>query len=749
MFEFLFKYPSTVFAKGDFVFVSRWPVWILVLLVIAAAVGLAYPLWKRRGISTRVKPVGIWLLQTSTVALILWLLWHPAISVATLKPQQNIVAVVVDDSQSMAQQEGSQTRSQQAAAMLQNGLLNQLREKFQVRMYRMGAGLDRIDKVEQLTAKQPATRIGANLAQIVGEGTSLPIGAVVLMSDGSDNAGGLDLNSLTQIRRQHIPVHTVGFGRESMDRDVEIRDVQVPLRALPNARVQTTVQFVQHGYRGKRGKITVKDGAKVLQQQEVTFKDEGTQQTESLVFNAGPAGAHTLQVTLDPLPDEENAQNNSLTRIVTVDPAKPRILYIEGEPRWEFKFIRRAVEDDNAILLTTMLRTTQNKIYRQGIANPKELEDGFPAKVEELFGYQGLIIGGIEAGYFTPGQQELIKQFVDRRGGGVLFLAGRAGLSDGGLGKSGMADLLPVNLPDRKGTFVRDPATAELTSAGRDSLICRLEENPDRNAERWKKLPYLANYQDVGTPKPGAVLLANLVTGSRQTLPLLITQNYGRGHTALLATAGTWRWQMLQDLADKTHENFWNQLLRYLVTDTPDRIVLSSDKQVLHDDGHIHLQVDARDKTYLPAADAKIELHVMGPEGVSAVVPVQPSPTGEGVYVADWDAPKSGSYLVEAVAKRGEEEVGRDTLTFRRDDGVAESFHREQNRELLEKLSAQTGGKYFKPDESKKLMNEVTYSEAGLTVRETKDIWDMPVVFLAALLLRATEWLLRRKWGVV
>lgn len=208
-----------------------------------------------------------------------------------------------------------------------------------------------------------------------------------------------------------------------------------------------------------------------------------------------------------------------MTRLVTVENRKPRILYIEGEPKWEFKFIRRAMDEDRTIELTTILRTTQNKIYRQGIENPKELEEGFPAKVDELFQFQGIIIGGVEAAYFTTTQMELLKQFVDRRGGGVLFLAGRSGLSDGGWNRSAMAEVLPLNLPDKKGTFHRDPATVELTPAGQESLICRLEENPEKNAERWKKLPYLADYQESGTPKPGAVVLVDSIVSGKGSIP--------------------------------------------------------------------------------------------------------------------------------------------------------------------------------------------------------------------------------------
>jgi uncharacterized membrane protein len=396
-----------------------------------------------------------------------------------------------------------------------------------------------------------------------------------------------------------------------------------------------------------------------------------------------------------------------------------------------------------------MERTTENKILRQGIRDSSELEDGFPAKPEELFTYQGLIIGSVEASYFTPTQQQAIHDFVDRRGGGLLLIGGRSSFSDGGWQNSAMSDLIPIRLPDGRGTFHRDFSKVVLTGPGAQSVLCRLDENPANNARRWETIPAVANYQDVGEPKPGATTLLQVVTPSKRTQPLLITQNYGRGRTVAFATEGTWRWKMWLDHADKTHPTFWQQMFRHLVTDTPGQVQGSTPKSVLSDDNKVALRVEVRDKLYKPVVNAKVQARFMGPEGASATVELTPMPLEEGIYAGDWVAEKPGSYVAEIIAGREQEEIGRDVVTFRREDGVAENFHTSQNRELLEKLSEQTGGRYYKPAEASKLANEISYSEAGITTRETRDLWDMPVVFLLALGIRASEWLLRRKWGVV
>jgi uncharacterized membrane protein len=748
MFEFFFKYPAAAYAKGDLVLLGRWPVWLLIAAIAAAALVLAIPYWRQRIHAVRIKPVALWLLQTTLVALLLVVLWQPALSIATLRPQQNIVAVVVDDSKSMTVPEAGTTRLEQAVGTLKSGFIKDLEKKFQVRLYRAGASLDRIESPEGLQGAATATHLGDAMRQVVSEASSLPIGAVVLLSDGADNSGGIDLPTITEIRRQRIPVHTVGFGREALERDIELSDVQVPARVLADSRLSADVTLVSYGVATRRAKIVVRNGDKVLASRDVVLKADGVSQTEAVAFNAGNAGAKSLQISVEGLDGEENKANNTLSRLVSVDGTKPRILYIEGEPKWEFKFIRRAVEQDQGLKLATIIRTTQNKFLRQGVDSANDLLDGFPATVEELFSYQGLIIGGVEANYFTQAQQELIRQFVDRRGGGILFLGGRNGLADGGWDKSSMAELLPVVLPDRKDTFRRDPANASLTPAGRDSLLCRIDDNPDRNAERWKKLPYLQNYQDTGVAKPGAVTLAEMTVGNRK-MPLLVTQNYGRGRTALFATAGSWRWQMSQPVEDMSHEMFWQQLLRWVVAGTHGPVISSTTRSVYSDDVRVPMRVEVRDRNYLPVTDADVRAHVLGPDGAAEDLEMRPDPTVSGVYTLDWGAVKPGSYVIETVAKRGEQEVGRDVITFKREDGVAENFRIQQNRELLEKLASQTGGRYYKPDQLAKLSGEIAYSEAGISIRETRDLWNMPALFLIALVLRSAEWLLRRKWGII
>jgi hypothetical protein len=762
MFEHLFKYPAPVFTKGQIVFLSAWPVWLLAVLIVVFSASLAVLTYRR--ISDTVPKLRswrlwvLWMMQSAFVALLLLLLWQPAMTVAALNSKQNIIAVVVDTSSSMAiQDQGAKTREAAALDLLRNGLLAGIEKRFQVRLYRLGKGLSQVEAISNLQPVETATHINSGLKQFVEDTADLPIGAVLLLSDGGQNSvemgeAGVAMETLQALRNRRLPVHTIGFGQLELKHDLEIENVSVAPSAMIKSRLSAAISFVQHGYAGQTAKLTVRDGEKTISNKEIKLVPNGVLQTEPLYFTAGSvAGAKELRFAVEPLAGEENLKNNEVVRPLLVSDKKRRILYIEGEPRWEFKFVRRAEDEDTTVQLVSMLRTSENKVYRQGIANPGELADGFPVRPEDLFGYAGIIIGSVDADYFTPLQRELLREYVDRRGGGLLFLGGRRSLSDGGWGTSSTNELFPTFLPSGRSTFHRNSATVELTPEGADSPVTRLLDDPSKNIQRWKKLTYLADFQEAGSPKPGATVLAQMNAGKRK-LPLLITENYGHGRTAILATGGTWRWQMSEALGDPAHDLFWQQLLRWLIADTPSSVSASVSEHTLIDEGNLRLTAQVRDTQFQPAVNAHVTAHLIGPESTNAWIDLEPSQDTPGLYSATWSADKAGGYLAEIVAETVEkqkQEIGRDVLTFRREDGVAENFRTEQNRAFLQQLASQTGGQYWTPEATRDLPENISYSEAGISVRSTNELWNMPIVFLLLLGLSVGEWLLRRRWGVV
>lgn len=750
VFEFLFKYPLAAYRKGEFLFAAGWSGWLLAAACALAAGGLA---WHLRRAPHRLPSRAVWAvwsLQCLAVALVLALLWQPALAIQSLKNRQNAVAVLLDTSRSMSFGEAGVSRIARASGALAESVLPALAGKFQVRLFAFSGKPERIDSLapEALPGPGASTGIGESLLSVLRESTAVPLGAVLLVSDGADNTERFGRETMAEIRKFNIPVHAIGVGRERIAGDVELAAVGVSSKSLPRSRVSAQLTLRHDGEEDRQARVTVRDGAMVLASKSVTLRRGESVQREWIDFGAGEAGVRNLAFSVGAMPGEEIEGNNTRRRVLDVPRGRRRILYVEGEPRWQYKFMRRAVHRDASVQLVTMLRTSANKFYRQGVDSPEELEDGFPSTQEELFAYDALIIGSFESAFFSPKQQVAVREFVSRRGGSLLMLGGRNGLGAGGWQHSEIVDVLPAELAAGEGSFRRERAKAELAPQGRDALVCRLDGDAGRNAELWDEMPELADFQMLGSLKPAAVTLLSARFG-RDALPLLVRQNYGHGRAVIFATGGSWRWRMGLPSDDQRHDTFWRQLLRSLVAGTQGTVRLTSSRSNYADESRVQLRAEVRAKDYTYANNAQVTAVLTPEEGLPVTVGLRPSSTEPGVYEAEADAAGLGVYRVEAVAHLGDERLGADSLHVRREGGVAEYFHPERNAGLLSRLASQTGGRYWELDELDALPGEIRFSEAGITAREILDLWDMPALFLLLLALRGAEWMLRKRWGVV
>ena len=434
-------------------------------------------------------------------------------------------------------------------------------------------------------------------------------------------------------------------------------------------------------------------------------------------------------------------------RLVDVADESFRILYFEGEPRWEYKFLRRAIHNDEELQIVSLLRVSPNKFYRQGIATPEQLESGFPTSRSELFAYDALMIGSVEAASLSSEQQQIVRDFVSERGGSLLMLAGPNGLGNGGWGQTVVGDVLPTRLPpSTQSTFVRHKVAVALTAHGSDSQMLRLAAADDENLKAWSELPEIADYQRVGDIKPAAVVLLGVETDTG-TLPLLITQPFGRGHSYILASGGTWRWQMSMPVENQSHEIFWRQLLRTLVASAPKGIALAAtDKTGV---SGVALRAEFKEEDFTPMENIGVTAVVSHEDGTTLSVGLEPSQEEPGVYQASFEPDTSGTWYVEAVAERNNEPVSTARASLYHELGQAEHFNIRSNPNLLQRLSEATGGSSIALNDVDAIGDLLRYSSSGITEQEYRSIWDALVVFLLLLALKSGEWLLRRRWNTI
>ena len=771
MFEFLFKYSRETFARSEFLWASGWSQWLLVALIAVAALALGASLLRNRHDLPWLKLGVIGVLELALVATLLVMLWRPALLTQTLRAGENTVAVLLDTSASMSYGEGERSRLQLAVAALRDGTLPGLESQFEVELLGFAGQSFSLPSLDEVPVPGPRTDIGQALLGVERGASAGALAAIVLVSDGGDNSGELDPARLAEIASFGVPVHTLGVGREVLEEDLELEDVQIAPQSSAGATVSAQVS-IRHG-QGALAQLKVYDGDAILATESIQLPDEPGVTTRWIDLEVGEAGIRDLRFAIDGIPGETNLINNVQQRPLEVPERRRSVFYYEGEPRWEYKFIRRAFDEESAIRIATLIRTTPNKDYRQGLSSGEELAEGFPTEAEELFAYDAVIIGSLEAAALSEAQQELLYDFVSERGGTLLMLGGPRGLADGGWGATKVGELLPADLPlAEERTFARASEDAEAFAVlpeDTPSLITRLDADDEANAEIWASMPALADLQLIRPEslKPGAESL--LEAGYRDaTWPLLIRHRFGQGTAYILATSGTWRWQMLREHTDMMHETFWRQLAQALTASVPEPVTLSTERVYYGDESSVTFRADVRDEEYAPATDATVSLQVDFPGGAVETLTMQAVPGVPGRYESTVDAAPTGIYRVVAEATMaaeptaGEttadgttpvaaaperESLGRSRLAIRREDGISEHFQVQQNRALLERIAASTGGRYFTLEEADEIPEAVQFSDAGIVERRLLELWNMPFFFLLLVVLKSGEWLLRLWWG--
>lgn len=753
IFQFLFKYRPVVFDRGDLTFAAPWPFWIGAAAVLgAAAVALFWYGRVRRLTPTDRLVLGG--LRAVALGVLLFTLAGPALMIATVVPQENFVGVVIDDSRSMRiADDGSQTRAEVVArAMRADGpLLTGLRERFKVRLFRFSETSERLNDLAALTAAGRRTDMSEALGRVQRELSAVPLAGIVILTDGGDNAGGSLTETLLQLQAAGVPVHTVGVGKDRFDRDIELGRVETPRTVLEGTSVVVELSLAQTGYGGQTALLQVEDDGRIVSTREISLPNEGETATVRAHFTVTEPGPRRFRFSVPPLPDERLTENNAVEALVLVQDQREEILYFEGEPRFEVKFLRRAVADDENLRVVTLQRTAENKFLRLDVEDSTELAAGFPRTREELFRYRGLVLGSVEASFFTHDQLQMIRDFVNVRGGGLLTLGGRRSFAEGGYAETPAADVLPVLVdpPSRDSTPFFAEVRVRPTPFGGSHPVTQLRATPEASQARWDSLPPLSLVNPIRQVKAGAsVLLTGDADGDAYVV--LAAQRYGRGRSVAFPVQDSWMWQMHADLPldDQTHETLWRQLLRWLVSGVTDRVSLTASEDRVETGRAVFVTAEVADSGFLRLNGADVSATVIDPAGSARSVAMPWTVERDGEYRASFTPSVDGLHEIRVQAHQGERLLGEAVTYVDVGDVHAEYFGAQMRKPLLQRIASETGGGFYTPETLGTLPEDVSFTESGATVHEQRDLWDMPILLLVLLGLVGGEWVYRRLKGL-
>ena len=749
MFESFFNYPLSVWQNSQLFFASGWSWQAWVLVAALSLLVLWFSLWRQPLSHARRTLVG--LLQGTAVLSVLLMLWQPALRVSVIQSGENTVAYLLDGSRSMHFQDAGQRdkRINQVSSALKNDAGFDS-EVFDVSLYAITDNLETLENLADMPPASSRTGLADALMTVLDTVGQQSLAAVVLFSDGNNNVGTLSVDWWQRIKQAGVPIHTIGVGPLNHDHDIELADVIIDPVATPDTPVTARIRVLHGAQTSTRLRITA--GADLLLAEDLALQAGASETLHSVTFNSGTAGVRELMFAVESAPGESNTVNNRQPRVLMVGDERKRVLYIEGEPRWEYKFIRRALHDFASVEVVSLLRTSANKFYRQGVRDADELANGFPLERESLYAYDAVIIGSLEAAELSLEQQSNLRDFVNIRGGSLLMLAGSNGLADGAWERSAVAVALPVVLKNRNDShsFIRQRAQLSLTQQGRRARWLQFSEDAEENEQAWLKLPEVADYQEVGEPKPGAVvLLTRQQQGNKE--PVLVWQRYGQGQSYVLGSSGTWRWQMRLPSTDQHHELFWQQFLAQLVSTALPQYALLSDQPVHRDAAEVSLSVLARNADFTPMQRATLEVTVNLPTGPAQNIALTPVIERPGQYTGMLDTPLAGAYSITIASPlAGEASPALSTATLQRwwvsEHNSAENFSAIQNTQLLKRLAEHSGGRYLPLADLDQLPGMLSVHNSALKREDILPLWNMPIFFLLLLLSKGLEWLLRLRW---
>lgn len=755
--QFFFKHRWSTFAKGDLGFANR-PSWLLIALIVIALGLLIYFLYVRPGYRINTKTRwGLVALRATLLALLAVMLMRPVVVVPSVIPKSTGVAVLTDDSRSMQlADENGRTRLDATKELLATGgqFARGLEDKFKVNLYGFANNAARIKDANELTAEGAATDLVGALREAVKDSSGATLSAVVLVSDGGANTAKDLTAELRELRARNIPVFTVGVGNPDRFKDAEASRVTTPRRLLVGSTVIADVLVRLSGYGNTKIALAVSEDGRALKTQQFDVKG-GEAQTVTMEFTPTAPGAHRYTFEVKPLDDETTLENNAQDALVEVTNDRPKVLYIEGEPRWEYAFMRKALaKNEKNLVLVSSLRSADGKFYRQGVESGGELTQGFPTTAEELFAYQGLVIGSVEANFFSYDQLKYIEQFAAKRGGGLLALGGSRAFDAGKFANTPLGDLLPLTLNDQVEeieTMVASTFKAQLTARGRTHAVTRLNEDRNLSAKLWDEMPAITLPELLTTAKPGAtiVLEARNLNDKSRVVPLLAEERYGRGRTMALTANDTWRWRMELPSQNNAHETFWRQLLRYLVSTTPNQYEVAAERDVYAQGDAVNLRGEVHDKKFDAVTDAQVAAVITKPSGGTLELPLKISYTEQASdYRSEFTPDENGLYKIEMTARRAGAVLGAAQSSFLVTDRTREFHDARQNVELLKRVAVETGGKYYPLAKANALLDEITLLEGKNSERVSKDLWDMPINFLLLVGLASAEWFLRKRKGL-
>ncbi len=785
---------------ADLVFArSGWLPWAGVFGAVLLCLSLIS--YRKSAMPLRVKALAF-SLRGLGIGLLLFSWLEPMASTEQPKPQANTLVVAVDNSGSMKAlfPEGA---DESLRALLKNDAswLNQASETFQLRKYLFDGSVESVDDLNTWSGDGKMSSLNNTLSSLRSRYKGQPLAGIILITDGQ----GTEPNPSTDFGDAGtdggmIPIFPVSIPVERVSRDLRIENVSVRQSEFETAPVTVTTAVSHVGYPGSRAVLDLVDNSgKTIDSK--TFELKKDQEVLKAEFRFRPEqsgiSAYTLNLRLaNESQSSETSEitllNNRRYQVVDRGTGPYRILYLAGRPNWEFKFLRRAIDEDAELALTSLIRIANREmkfsfrnsklestnplfsgfedvseeekqqydepVYaRLGVRSAGELQKGFPKDAEELFEYSALILDDLEHDFLTIDQQQLIRQFVTVRGGALLALGGQESMRGTKFRESVLGQLLPIygdsnSIEWRIPELMEEPQETirfQLTREGWLQPSMRLSDTEGTERMRLDAMPEFQVFNETSRVKPGATVLieGELPTGDRK--PLFVSQRFGRGTSSAFLLGDFWRWGLRFE-GDQRSPLYqaWRQILRGTMADVPrpitmDAVIDSNNPRL------VKITVHVLGADYQSVDNAQVQITLRKPDGSTLETSAEPSMQVAGDYETEFVMQDTGAYIASAAVNSSDgTSLGVATSGWSFEPEAKEFAHLGINRNRLDALAQSTGGRVLSPSQLQSLANWIPPDRIPVTEIRTYPVWHAPWVIGLAFLALVLEWWLRRRYGL-
>lgn len=664
------------------------------------------------------------------------------------------------------------SRWKRAEALLAGGgrsLLEQLAEKHLVEVVALSGGKTEVlwsqsgerevaGKLPRALPGDPGSRVtnlSDGLKALVGE-KSEQRAALVLLSDGRHNEGSSPLAAAKMIGSRGVPVYTVGLGGTAAPEDLAILEVRGPESVFFKDRVKGEVVLKDDAAPGKPFVLRAEAGGAVVWEKALTT-ERTHRRTIPYDFPLQPVVEKrvaqkekdveilnlplTVRFTATPVEGEKERENNDASHSLRAIMHRRKLLLLDGRARWEFRYARNLFDRDEQWEVNSLLadRGAGGAGWTRG---PKPGQ--FPPDRESLFAYDLIVFGEVPRQHFRMEELKWIREFVEKRGGGLLVIDGRRGHL-GTYAETEIGPLIPV---DWKGDQVAGrPSRLGLSEKGALVAALNLGTADARNEEIWAALPP-PHWVVPARALPGSETLVEAVVGERK-IPAVVYRRFGAGRVLYHGFDESWRWRY--EVADRHHLRYWNQMVRWImeppfaVRDA--RVSLDAGAVTYAEGDSVEIRARLRDAQGKPVSQANAEAHLYREMRRVAVVKLAPDDNAGGIFLGRTGALPGGRYEVRVRVEglhEGDSKAQTEFTVLPREAGELAVLS--SNEELLRQMAAQAGGEYFREEEIASLVARLEPLSRERVVESSTILWQSYWWFVPLVALLAIEWVIR-KWA--